>query len=175
MTPRAANPVRPKHLRDPEAWEKRKAYQKAWYRKNTARQLERTNAWRAANRERVRELKRIRHAANPAKIAVYVRAWREKNFISMSWQYLRRRAAGKPYASKAEVQALWEKQKGCCGLTGAPIPPGVRPCLDHIVPVAKGGTHTIENIRWTHPMANKAKGAYSDDEFAAWWNSRSVG
>lgn len=78
----------------------------------------------------------------------------------------KRRRPGEKCASKRELYALWLCQGGRCALTGIVID-GV-PHLDHRVPVAQGGAHTIDNLHWTHPAANMAKLDSTVDEFRAW-------
>lgn len=39
--------------------------------------------------------------------------------------------------------------------------------VDHIVPVSKGGSGEVENLRWTHRECNRAKGSFTLDELAA--------
>lgn len=150
---------------------KRLAYQKRWYQENKARRLASTNAWREQNRNRVNELSRRRRQGNAEYLAKR-RERRSKDVVGPAYERLYRTAAGAPHASRDELRALLERQAGACGLTGGRIPPEVKPHLDHIVPRAKGGGHTIDNLRWVHPMANRAKGAHTDAEFLAWWNSR---
>jgi hypothetical protein len=48
------------------------------------------------------------------------------------------------------------------------IPRDVRPHLDHKIPVCTGGTSQIENLHFTHPMANHAKNSSSVEEFRQW-------
>ena len=40
--------------------------------------------------------------------------------------------------------------------------------LDHIVPLSRGGTHTIDNIAIVHVAINRMKGTMSEDEFIGW-------
>jgi len=94
------------------------------------------------------------------------RRHRAKHWIKYAHEKLVLRAKG-PAASKDELEALWRRQGGRCGLTGVPLD-GVRPHLDHIVPRSRGGADTIGNLRFVHPMANHAKGAQSDAVFLAW-------
>ena len=61
---------------------------------------------------------------------------------------------------------MWRKQKGRCALTGRRLD-RTTAHLDHIVPIAKGGSHDIGNLRWLCHEANLAKRALSDDEFIA--------
>jgi len=97
------------------------------------------------------------------------RAATEKDFGWLKHKALRRRKkGGSDCATKDELRALWLRQKGCCKLTGAPIPAGITPHLDHIVPVSKGGTNASDNLQWVHPMANHAKGVHTVEEFEDW-------
>lgn len=80
-------------------------------------------------------------------------------------------ATGRPFNRGAPRapgirQALAVAQSGRCGLTGMPY--GDRPELDHIVPVSAGGRSTQDNLHWTHPAANRAKGNMTVAEFREW-------
>lgn len=72
-----------------------------------------------------------------------------------------------PFATCAELVGLWHGQRGRCALTGVRISTD-NAHLDHVVPRSKGGAHTVDNLRWVHPMANAAKGAHSDEAFHRW-------
>lgn len=87
------------------------------------------------------------------------------DWIVASHEQLSHRSRGQPRASIRELRALWERQKGRCALTGLPVE---RPHLDHIVPAAAGGAHTIDNLQWVHPTANHAKNGSTVEEFRAW-------
>lgn len=65
-----------------------------------------------------------------------------------------------------DLRALWEAQGGRCALTGRPLE-GNQPTLDHRVPATRGGSHGLENLRWTTRRANEAKGNLTDGEFLA--------
>ena len=62
---------------------------------------------------------------------------------------------------------LWKmakKQRLKCPLTGRTLRnDNISP--DHIVPISKGGTHEISNLRLVDRDANIAKASLSDDEF----------
>ena len=49
-------------------------------------------------------------------------------------------------------------------MTGRVISPQTAE-LDHVVPISRGGSLTIENLRWLCAEANQAKRAMLDDEF----------
>ncbi|MCW2882519.1 MAG: putative phage protein [Sphaerisporangium sp.] len=58
---------------------------------------------------------------------------------------------------------------GICQDTAHPVDPGrkrphpLSPSIDHIRPVAGGGTHTRDNVRITHWFCNLKKNTYSDE------------
>lgn len=64
-----------------------------------------------------------------------------------------------------EILWLFNSQNGICALTGAKMILGVSVSLDHIVPVSRGGTNDLSNLRWTTWAANKAKNNMLDKEF----------
>lgn len=55
-----------------------------------------------------------------------------------------------------------------CALTGRKIDILKDPyCIDHIIPVAKGGTNELENMAIVVPEANAAKSDLTNEEFVA--------
>lgn len=64
----------------------------------------------------------------------------------------------------ADLMLLWEKQQGLCALSGRQLDI-LTATIDHIIPKARGGTHEIDNLRWTTPEANFAKRDLLDEEF----------
>lgn len=62
-----------------------------------------------------------------------------------------------------DLVKLWDYQAGLCALSGCELGPDAH--LDHIVPVAEGGSHTIENLRWVDPAVNVARQAMADEDF----------
>lgn len=65
----------------------------------------------------------------------------------------------------ADLCQLWEHQGGCCALTGETLIPGVNASLDHVVPVKRGGTADITNVRWVTIIVNQAKRDFGDPDF----------
>jgi 5-methylcytosine-specific restriction endonuclease McrA len=58
-----------------------------------------------------------------------------------------------------EKKLLIKSQENRCALTSAPIYYGDDLHYDHIIPLAVGGSDTIDNIQVTHADANRRKGA----------------
>lgn len=63
-----------------------------------------------------------------------------------------------------DVLDLLERQDYVCPLTGRKLTPETA-SLDHIVPLARGGDHAIENVWIVDCQANAAKGTLLADEF----------
>lgn len=62
---------------------------------------------------------------------------------------------------------LWNRQRGLCAISSHPLIPGDGASLDHIVPVARGGTNDISNLRFIYQTLNRIKADMRDDEFKA--------
>ena len=52
---------------------------------------------------------------------------------------------------------------GVCALGGEPFKPGQRIHVDHIVPIAFGGTDDLTNLRATHGRCNMRRGVRPGD------------
>lgn len=74
------------------------------------------------------------------------------------------RANGKPDFS-INLQMLYERDHGICAICGKPVNMETDTCdneygsIDHIIPLAKGGTHTWDNVQLAHRICNSRKGA----------------
>ena len=67
-------------------------------------------------------------------------------------------------ATSSELMAMLKRQKHRCALSGAKLKPETAQ-LDHIEPLAEGGTNNIENLQWLDGQVNKAKGTMSQADF----------
>lgn len=63
------------------------------------------------------------------------------------------------------VKELWEEQKGRCAITNVELIPGINASLDHIIPIAKGGTNSKNNMRFIHKSLNGFKNDLTENEF----------
>jgi len=66
--------------------------------------------------------------------------------------------------SVGEVWDLLRRQAFRCALSGRPLTPESA-ALDHILPVSRGGKHSIENAQVLHKEVNRAKGTLTNEEF----------
>lgn len=51
------------------------------------------------------------------------------------------------------VDAIYERDRGICQICRKPVPRKLA-SLDHILPIARGGTHEPRNVRITHRLCN---------------------
>lgn len=69
---------------------------------------------------------------------------------------------------KQVIAFLYERDQGICGICHEPVTEEDgphRPSMDHIIPLARGGTHTIDNLQLAHLSCNYAKNAtVSEDD-----------
>lgn len=80
--------------------------------------------------------------------------------------YHRRRALKRQTETGGPVfrEEIADRDGWICGLCGEPVSPDVAwpdplsPSVDHIVPLSKGGGHTVENVQLTHLQCNVRKG-----------------
>ena len=73
------------------------------------------------------------------------------------------------FLSKVTALSLWglaKRQKCICPLSGRRIT-NENISVDHIVPLSKGGTHDISNLRLTVKESNIARQSMTDAEFVS--------
>jgi hypothetical protein len=68
------------------------------------------------------------------------------------------------FPSSQQLLRLLEKQGHRCALSGVKLTPETAE-LDHIVPLAKGGSNAISNVQWLHKRINRMKGSMKQDDF----------
>ena len=155
---RAKNKIR--YQRDKE---KRLAAQKIYYAANSERIKEYVKGWRQANPDKVKqyhdeyaaanpEKERERHKAKsrkrqieqPEKLAEADRRWRQANPDKVRAKTARRRAKkvtnGVYKILPRELKRLYASPCAHCGATGNTV-------ADHIIPLVRGGRHSIGNLQ----------------------------
>lgn len=122
-----------------------------WVRENSALVCARSIEWRKANRERVREAAKALRLADPEKFRTVVRNRRAKMQVS-----------GEHTA--ADIAKLWEAQAARCNGCGCDLnESGYH--VDHVEPIAKGGSNGPENLQLLCPTCNLSKGTKSMSEW----------
>lgn len=132
-------------------------------------QKARQQAWREANRQYAQKYNAAYRQRGYSSTEA-VRAWTAKNLDRAREIYrdkqARRRAAlaGRP-ADSVKARDVFERDGWRCYICGVAVSEDVslsaptRAEMDHVVPVARGGAHVMENLRCCCRRCNRVKGA----------------
>lgn len=151
----------------------------SWYAENAERHAENGRAWdlanpekrvsysrkyRKSNPEKAKESYQSWNAANPEKRAEIYKAYRTANPEKFAQKYRNRRAKKKSSGGShtaSDVLAIFESQRGmCANCPNKLIKSGKnRYHVDHIVPLAKGGSNDKYNLQCLCPGCNLRKSA----------------
>lgn len=128
-----------------------------------------STAWNAANKERRqayeksperKAAKSARYAYNPEKAKVATTAWIKANPKVMrihAQNYRAQKRANGGMLSKGLSAKLFKLQRGKCPCCKQPL--GTNYHLDHIVPIALGGSNIDDNIQLLRQRCNNQKHA----------------
>jgi len=138
--------------------ERKKANNKAYYNNNIDKHIEYANEWKKANPEKVRLSKKKWADKNPEKDKACRKAWKianpEKSKIYFNNRRARKLAAGGNLSIDIESK-LFNLQRGKCACCKLPL--GDDYHLDHIMPLALGGSNTDDNIQLLRAICNLQK------------------
>jgi len=155
--------------------EELKAKKRVYQQANKEKENARSKAWREANLERSRENFRRWVLENPEAKKQSDRNYKKRNLEKLRAygirKYHRRRASklsnGFEFYTESEVLDLYGT---CCHICSLPIDLSApRSCkkegwetglhIDHVIPIARGGSDTLDNVRPSHGLCNIKKGA----------------
>jgi 5-methylcytosine-specific restriction endonuclease McrA len=157
--------------------ERFRAAQRRWRAKNRDRVLAADATRRAANREKINIRARLRYAANREKAHARQRPWREANRdvtrkAAREWNKTpagraskiavrhNRRAAIKGTigsATKEQIASLMQRATHCC-YCGSRFTKSRPKTLEHVIPLARGGSNELSNLSVACRSCNSAKG-----------------
>ena len=69
------------------------------------------------------------------------------------------------------LERLIKRDKSICYLCGDKVDiskdtnDNYYPCIEHVIPIIKGGTHTWDNVRLAHRICNNHKGTMTEEEY----------
>lgn len=123
----------------------------AWAAKNPERMKKNSANWYVANQDRVKKMAAAWEFANPDSRRTYKRNRRARMLLSN----------GK--LSKGLADKLFKLQKGKCACCKKPL--GNDYHLDHIMPLAKGGSNTDDNMQLLTATCNRQKNTKDPIDF----------
>lgn len=149
---------------------------KNWYENNKERHYANFVAWRNAHPERFREIQRASDKKlyskrslwaknNPEKRKQVVAKWMRLNMVycrvnSSNYRARKRKSDGEH--TPAQIQSMLSNQKHKCACCKHKL---VKFQIDHVVPLARGGSNDISNIQLLCPRCNRSKGAKHPIDF----------
>ena len=140
-------------------WGRARKSQHTWYEAHREQVAKASKAWRHAHPERTREASRAWHAANAERSNAHSRAWAranpEKVRLRVNRRRVRKRAAAGTF-TLAEWNLLLALFSFRCAYCWRSFP---RLETDHVVPLSRGGSDSIENILPACRSCNAKKGA----------------
>ena len=140
--------------------ERIKALKRANYESNRERNSERARQWYENNKDHVARRKRIFKEANRELIRERLKKWHNAN---PTWRRAaeNRRRARKLNAdgcyTALDVQRQYEAQKGICYYCKCQVDDSYQ--VDHVIPLARGGSNGPENLVIACANCNQSKGA----------------
>lgn len=150
-------------------------YQRNWQRNNRSKMKSYDDKWREANPEAAKESDRKKkhkhyhsHPEYRVKTVDRMRIWVENNrdqHRANVREASHRRCARKYATSIGPInyKQLRADSNGLCGICKEPLNDS-KIEYDHIIPLARGGTHTQDNLQLSHPRCNRVKNARLPEE-----------
>ena len=144
---------------------------RAWRKAHPERQAAASRAWYQQNRERKAATDRAFYERNRERRNAQSSEWKERNPDKRRQMRARYRAALKGAETEGRTYAgLLERDGLTCYLCGEDNRPDLlhiqstdelwiqRPSFDHLVPLSRGGSDLLDNIRVVHLICNVVKG-----------------
>lgn len=159
----------PGHIRSDARHCSIKCQQAAWYAANSERLKAAAREWNRRNPEQKAQASRAWYRANFQRVKAANNAWREANADKV--REISRESSARRRARKAAVtvedftfEQIWLRDEGRCWLCGDDVDPSVAwpdsrsPSIDHVIPLALGGEHSLQNCSLSHLVCNLRKG-----------------
>jgi 5-methylcytosine-specific restriction endonuclease McrA len=123
---------------------------KAYYEANREKIMAQTKAYREADRDKYAAYRKARYEANREKVAARNKAYREANREKIAAQNKARR-----FRKTAIINHLLVRQRGRCAVCHTDAIE--KHHLDHVIPLALGGTNNRGNFQLLCPTCNLSK------------------
>jgi 5-methylcytosine-specific restriction endonuclease McrA len=130
-----------------------KAKVKLWYSENRDTAAAYSKAWAKANPDKVAAANRRWCRANAKKVAARSKAWSQANLEKERFTSAKRRATqlenGVFTVTLKELKRLYARPCAYCG--------AISKHIDHVIPLSRGGTHSIGNMVGACASCNLSK------------------
>jgi hypothetical protein len=154
--------------------EKLSEYRKQYYQQTIEKRRQYNRDYCKANRQAFTEYGRRWRKENPEKFraqqqrwAARNKQWRKENLVLLRIHDHRRREREKATMDRSAINVLSQLISSAgrlkCGICEKNMPKNDR-TIDHIIPLAKGGTGDVWNLRIVHHLCNIRKHATMPDE-----------
>lgn len=127
----------------------------AYNKKRKASSQEHYKKWRQANPEKLRQKLKQWKTENPEKRNIHSRKWEKKNPLKIKTIQHNRRGRKQSAAGHHETKQLQDRLDyygNCCWMCG-----GIATAVDHVKPLAKGGSNWPANLRPACSTCNSRK------------------
>lgn len=151
--------------------EKHSANSRKYYAANLEKERERSRERRKAYPEKVNESRRKWRAENSKKAKDSDRKWRKANIENRAASRRNRRAkkrqAGGSHTEN-DIKRLFDRQGGLCNACGKKLIRYNKKQyhVDHVIPLAKGGSNRPDNLQLLCPFCNLSKNVKDPIEWA---------
>jgi len=139
--------------------EHRLEYSKQWQKDNKEQVAERKKQYREDNKERIAEYAKQYKQDNKEQILEYNKQWQKDNKELVNAKNAKRRAIKRGVTvenfTAQDVLDMWGT---VCHICFDPIDLNDWH-MDHVYPLSKGGEHSLNNVKPSHPKCNMVKGA----------------
>lgn len=138
--------------RKEKGYKQDKEYYKEYYRRNKERILERIKKYQIDNKEILKAKKKIYKRTDSAKISIKNTRMKRKTIKKQG------------DVTSIQLGKLLEDAKSCywCNISLK----GIIPHIDHYIPIALGGEHTLSNLVISCPRCNHTKSSKDPIKFA---------
>lgn len=140
--------------------EKNKEQCKKYYQAHRAAVLAANKTYHEAHAEEISTYQREYQAAHREQGRTYTRRYYRKSpdVARASVAVRRARLRNAPVIEHISRQEVYERDQGRCHICGKKVDPQ-KWHLDHLVPLSKGGEHSMRNVAVAHPQCNLSRGA----------------
>jgi 5-methylcytosine-specific restriction endonuclease McrA len=150
-----------RYSKTPRAREKHRQQMRIYVAKNREQERLRTAQWRKDNPEKEISVRRACYVKNREKRIAASKAWILSNpeaHAAYSVESKARRRAGGGRLPKGYKKVLFAKQDGLCAACHCDLNSSGQQ-IDHIIAIARGGRHCVENVQLLCPLCNRRKNA----------------